>query len=461
MKAGLHSVSNNKMASIFWTNPSVLALGGDSDPLETISSKARSVVFHALERGWKGPPFDPLSLADLLSIETCPTSEVLDARTIPLSGKRFRIEFNPDRPNRRIRYSIFHEIAHTLFPDCAQMIRNRGAHIATRRDDWQLEALCNVAAAEFLLPTGSLGQVSSLPASIDTVLELRQKYEASAEASMLRIGRLTSDSAVAFSCHRDRSGRYVLEYAVPANTEWRLRPGSPLPANTVAAECTAIGYTAKQAEHWPQLGPINVECVGIAPLPKSIYPRVIGFLRPQHSHGTKAVSITYLRGDATLTRGTDPKLLVQVVNDSALSWGGAGFTTSVKRRWPGAQGVFTNQVVRDRNKLRLGNLIAFTVEPDVTLASIVAQRGYGSSSHPLVRYAALRDGLVQVAQLAHKLSASIHMPRIGTGQAGGSWAVVEELIKETLTQAGLRVIVYDLPQGREKPKAQTDLAFGT
>jgi hypothetical protein len=51
------------------------------------------------------------------------------------------------------------------------------------------------------------------------------------------------------------------------------------------------------------------------------------------------------------------------------------------------------------------------------------------------------------------------MPRIGTGQAGGSWPVVEEIIHETLTKTGIKVVVYDLPQGRERPKAQGDLAF--
>ena len=129
------------------------------DPIEVITAEARNVVFRAFERGWAGPPFDPFALANLLAIETIPTSEVHDARTVPAGGNRFRIEFNPDRPHRRIRYSIFHEIAHTLFPDCALMIRNRGVHKASTGDEWQLETLCNLAAAEFLLPTGALEQI--------------------------------------------------------------------------------------------------------------------------------------------------------------------------------------------------------------------------------------------------------------------------------------------------------------
>lgn len=346
------------MQSVFWTNPSVRALSRGRDPIEAITSEARDVVFRALEHGWQGPPFDPFKLAELLGIQTQPTSEVLDARTVPVGSNRFRIDFNPDRPRRRTRYSVFHEIAHTLFPDCADTIRHRGTHNAARRDDWQLETLCNMAAAEFLLPTGALEQINTLRASVDTVLELREKYEASAEAALLRICRLTSETALAFSSHRDTTDRYVIDYATPtANAQWSLRPGWALPIKTAAAECTAIGYTAKQTEQWPPLGEVNVECVGIAPFPRDIYPRVIGFLRPTHAQVTNEVSITYVRGDATSTRGEGSKLLVQVVNDGAFSWGGGGFAAAVKSKWPSAQQTFTAEVTSDKNKLKLGNVL--------------------------------------------------------------------------------------------------------
>ena len=101
------------MPTAFWTNPSVRALSRARDPVEEIIGNARALVFRAQELGWKGPPFDPFALAELLGIQTLPTAEVLDARTVPLGEGRFRIEFNPDRPRRRIRHSVFHEIGHT------------------------------------------------------------------------------------------------------------------------------------------------------------------------------------------------------------------------------------------------------------------------------------------------------------------------------------------------------------
>lgn len=448
------------MPPSFWTNPSVRLLSGNNDPVQSITERARQLVFDALERGWQGPPFDPFALAELLGIKTTPTAEVLDARTVPTGGNRFRIEFNPDRPHRRIRYSVFHEIAHTIFPDCAETIRNRGVHNASRPDDWQLEMLCNIAAAELLLPTGALGISGELRPSIDTVLELRQRYEASAEAALLRIGRLTAEPALAFSSHRSRlGGRYVIDYSLPTiSAQSNLRAGSALPSGSAAEQCTAIGYTAKSTERWPQLGEVVVECVGVAPFPRDIYPRVIGFVRPIQAHTTPKASVTYLRGDATQPRGTERKLLVQVVNDAAFTWGG-GFAAAVKQRWPSAQKAFTAKVTTDRSSLRLGNVVTSDVEPNTTLVSVIAQRGYGESPRPRVRYGALREGLLSVASIAKRTNAVVHMPRLGTGQAGGSWSVVQEIIDEALTKSGIKVYVYDLPQGRERIKRQAELAL--
>jgi hypothetical protein len=43
------------------------------------------------------------------------------------------------------------------------------------------------------------------------------------------------------------------------------------------------------------------------------------------------------------------------------------------------------------------------------------------------------------------------MPRIGSGQSGGSWETVEEIVRETVIPKGIAVTVYDLP-----PKRQND-----
>lgn len=62
---------------------------------------------------------------------------------------------------------------------------------------------------------------------------------------------------------------------------------------------------------------------------------------------------------------------------------------------------------------------------------------------PPIRYEAVASCLQQVAVKARELGASVHMPRIGCGLAGGEWSKVEPLIEVQLCQAGIAVTVYD------------------
>ena len=57
----------------------------------------------------------------------------------------------------------------------------------------------------------------------------------------------------------------------------------------------------------------------------------------------------------------------------------------------------------------------------------------------------LSRGLLEVAARAKSDSATVHMPRIGCGLAGGNWLEVERIIDETLGDQHLDVTVYDFP----------------
>src|SRR5437867_11139604 len=137
----------------FWTNPSVRAIATEKTPIEAVTVLARDLVYKAIEDGWEGPPFDPFWLASYCKIPVTPRHDIPDARLIPEVSGGHRIEFNPNQPRARVRFSLAHEIGHTLFPDCDSMIRNR-VPWTSRSDAWQLELLCNIAAAEILMPPG-------------------------------------------------------------------------------------------------------------------------------------------------------------------------------------------------------------------------------------------------------------------------------------------------------------------
>jgi hypothetical protein len=130
----------------------------------------------------------------------------------------------------------------------------------------------------------------------------------------------------------------------------------------------------------------------------------------------------------------------------------------LKDKWPEAQDEFQQWAADDN--LRLGRVHIADVGDEVSVATMIAQKGYGPSPTPRIRYGALREALSSVGEIALGRGARLHMPRIGAGQAGGDWTIIRELIDETLLRRGLDVTVYALP-GSPLPAepAQKRLAF--
>lgn len=92
----------------------------------------------------------------------------------------------------------------------------------------------------------------------------------------------------------------------------------------------------------------------------------------------------------------------------------------------------------------LGAVQFVPVEPFIWVANMVGQRGMKTgSSGPPIRYPAVEQCLAKVAAKAKELKASLHMPRIGCGLAGGKWSEIEPLIERQVLAAGVPVTVYD------------------
>ncbi|MFF7597518.1 macro domain-containing protein [Streptomyces mirabilis] len=153
--------------------------------------------------------------------------------------------------------------------------------------------------------------------------------------------------------------------------------------------------------------------------------------------------IAYVRGDATAPSVKGVKLIAHVCNDIG-GWG-KGFVLALSRRWPEPEAAY-RAWHRDRahNDFGLGATQFVQVEKYVWVANLIGQRGIrtGSKGVP-VRYEAIDTGLAHVAIKAAELDASVHMPRIGCGLAGGDWSRVEPLIMRRLVERGVAVTVYD------------------
>lgn len=157
--------------------------------------------------------------------------------------------------------------------------------------------------------------------------------------------------------------------------------------------------------------------------------------------------ITYVRGDATVPSVKGVKVIAHVCNDSG-GWG-KGFVLALSRRWPEPEAEYRAwHRHRASNDFGLGAIQLVRAERYVWVANMIGQRGTrtGSKGVP-VRYEAIDTALARLADEVIELGASVHMPRIGCGLAGGKWSRIEPLIMERLVRRGIAVTVYDQGEG--------------
>lgn len=173
--------------------------------------------------------------------------------------------------------------------------------------------------------------------------------------------------------------------------------------------------------------------------------------------------ITYVVGDATNPlNGIGSKLIVHICNDHG-GWG-AGFVLSISKRWSAPEFAYrqwyhekdpvqkttADEIVMTSGRFGLGETQLVRVSPKLAVVNMIAQEGYRSGMKgPPIRYDALKECLRKVNSYAFSAKASVHMPRIGCALAGGSWAKVEPIIQEILSQVS--VTVYDYPGGKFNP----------
>lgn len=153
------------------------------------------------------------------------------------------------------------------------------------------------------------------------------------------------------------------------------------------------------------------------------------------------MSIAYLKGDATSPQTAGPKIIAHIVNDAG-GWG-KGFVLALSKRWPQPENDYRDWYAqRVKKPFALGEISLVEVGPPAMwVCNMVAQHGlHARNGKPPIRYDALEKCLGALNRAAKTLNASIHMPRIGCGLAGGKWELVEPLIARTLT---VPVYVYD------------------
>lgn len=152
------------------------------------------------------------------------------------------------------------------------------------------------------------------------------------------------------------------------------------------------------------------------------------------------MEIIYLKGDATAPLAEGNKIIVHVCNDIG-GWG-KGFVMALSKKWKDPEEAYRKW--HKESGLELGHIQLVQVETDLWVCNLVGQRDIRAKNGiPPIRYEAMQSGLAKLALEATKLEASIHMPRIGCGLAGGKWGNIEPLIQETLMAKKIPTTVYD------------------
>lgn len=152
-------------------------------------------------------------------------------------------------------------------------------------------------------------------------------------------------------------------------------------------------------------------------------------------------TIRYVRGDATQPQARGNRIIAHICND--LGGWGKGFVVAVSKRWPEPeQAYWAWHRGRSKNDFALGAVQIVPVETYIWVANLIAQRGMKTGSNgPPIRSEAVRTCLRKLAMENILLKASVHMPRIGCGLAGGRWEEIEPIISDELLSQGIEVKV--------------------
>lgn len=147
--------------------------------------------------------------------------------------------------------------------------------------------------------------------------------------------------------------------------------------------------------------------------------------------------IKYIKGDATSPKGNGMKVIAHICNDQG-KWG-AGFVMALSKKWDAPESLYRSLSL---NELELGSVKYAVVYDNIIVANMIAQHGTkpDESGQSPIRYNALETALLKVSEFCENKDCTLHMPKIGSGLAGGDWSVIEKIIEDNVQ---VPVTVYE------------------
>ena len=154
--------------------------------------------------------------------------------------------------------------------------------------------------------------------------------------------------------------------------------------------------------------------------------------------------LKYIHGDATdpiITPSVNSVVCIPHICNNGGYWG-SGFTRSLDEKWELPRKSYLNM-----NKYNLGEVVVVKADNNISnlyVLNMIAQKGIRSRTNPKpISYSALDMCLnkLKIFASTHK-NITFHMPKIGSGLAGGDWNIIEEMINNIIVSTGTDVYVY-------------------
>lgn len=122
---------------------------------------------------------------------------------------------------------------------------------------------------------------------------------------------------------------------------------------------------------------------------------------------------------------------------------GAGIAKTVATLYPKAKIAYYKKY-HSSEKWNLGDTQIVKVSSDRYIANCATQYDYGSPKNGkiYVSYDGFKKSMEELKRKANLLNASIAMPLIGAGLAGGDWKILEGILNEVFHDVEIEVWIY-------------------
>jgi hypothetical protein len=165
--------------------------------------------------------------------------------------------------------------------------------------------------------------------------------------------------------------------------------------------------------------------------------------------------LKYIQGDVTDVTGEDNIVIAHVCNNQGRM--GAGVALALASKWPEVKRGYQETIQSLLPARRLGYVSwCYDVgDTSLVVANMIAQKGFRSPHNPKpLRYAALVQCMIEVRDRILSWNDIkkdegnwiIHAPKFGSLRSGGSWKLIEELIKEIWVDSGIDVVIYEFKE---------------